>query len=509
MTTSPTAAAIAAAGVPGLRIINVKGAFYWQLRRRGRIVGLGRYPLVSAEAARMAAHEVIATGTAPAKLRRLCGKLPIGADPQLGILFAGATLARQALIAAGERDSSALPDPRGYMPQVIAHAARVTAKAHSPLPEAFSAASCTKTLLEVGHEYLTWFARSGRRGRAAAESTLVKTQWLFKLLAPLHSRPVGEITRREVSQLLEELESGGHCDTTHRVARLAVDILARAADKGYIAVNPIESGFKSLATKPTVHRPAITDPMRFGELLAFCSAYRMVCLGRYRNVAAALHLAPLVFVRPAELRMAEWSEFDFDKALWTIPATKMKMRRELQVPLARQAVAILQHQRKLTGHQRYVFSQPGKDKPISENALNSALRAFCSTATEHCAHGFRSSTATLLREQLKIDSELVEIQLGHVNKDRVAAIYQRVNHTAERATMMQRWADWCDGAAVKAFATLADRAPAAPSQPAKGIALPGLAGLKRALDDGSVDTSHSEHDEQAVEWVQPACGGAR
>jgi integrase len=163
----------------------------------------------------------------------------------------------------------------------------------------------------------------------------------------------------------------------------------------------------------------------------------------------ALMLMAYTFVRTGELRGAEWAEFDFDAALWRIPAERMKMGEAHIVPLSRQALEILSELKALTGHRRLVFPNERKpEKPISENTILYALYrlGYHSRAT---GHGFRSSASTLLNE-LGFDPDVVERQLAHQERSKVRAAYHRAEYLAERREMMQRWADYVDDLAAQA-----------------------------------------------------------
>jgi integrase len=162
-------------------------------------------------------------------------------------------------------------------------------------------------------------------------------------------------------------------------------------------------------------------------------------------VEAALKLAPLVFVRPGELRAAEWSEIDLEAAEWRIAAHRMKMRRPHLVPLARQAVVILREIEPLTGRGRYVFPSPRSvQRPLSDNAVTAALRRIGYTGEQMSWHGFRAMASTLLNE-LGFPPDIIELQLAHQERDEVRAAYNRAQRLDERRKMMQAWADYLDG----------------------------------------------------------------
>jgi integrase len=163
-------------------------------------------------------------------------------------------------------------------------------------------------------------------------------------------------------------------------------------------------------------------------------------------VKCALRLAPLVFVRPGEFRKAEWSEIDLDTAEWNIPAERMKIKHAHLVPLSRQAVGILQELQPVTGHGKYVFPCARSfSRPMSNNAINSALRRMGFDKEEITGHGFRAMARTILDEVLQIRPDFIEHQLAHTVRDPNGRAYNRTSHLAERRKMMQTWADYLDG----------------------------------------------------------------
>jgi integrase len=159
---------------------------------------------------------------------------------------------------------------------------------------------------------------------------------------------------------------------------------------------------------------------------------------------AALRLAPLTFVRPEELRHAEWSEIDFDESLWRIPAEKMKMKRLHLVPLSRQAIEAILEVQPITGAGKYVFpSVRSSDRPLSDNTVNAALRRMGYTKKEITGHGFRAMASTLLHEQ-GYDTNIIEMQMAHKDPDSVRGAYNHAKYLTQRVEMMQAWADYLD-----------------------------------------------------------------
>jgi integrase len=198
----------------------------------------------------------------------------------------------------------------------------------------------------------------------------------------------------------------------------------------------------ALAPVVTRNRSAIIEPARIGALLNAIDAY-----SGQPATEAALKLAPLVFVRPGELRAAEWQEITLTGTHpeWRIRAERMKMRQEHLVPLSRQAVAVLQTMEPISGGGRYVFpSLRGAHRPLSENTINFALRAMGYSGDDMTGHGFRAMASTLLNEQ-GFPPDVIELQLAHVERNEVRAAYNRAKHLPERRRMMQAWADFLDG----------------------------------------------------------------
>ncbi len=190
------------------------------------------------------------------------------------------------------------------------------------------------------------------------------------------------------------------------------------------------------------HHASITEPGAIGELLRAINGYQGSIITR-----CALQLAPLVFVRPGELRKAEWKEIDLDKSEWRIPGGRMKMKEMHIVPLSSQAVEILRELQPLTGSGRYVF--PGartNGRPMSENAVTAALRRMGFTKDEMTGHGFRSMASTLLNEQ-GWNRDAIERQLAHAERNSIRAAYNYAQHMPERIKMMQAWADWLEATA--------------------------------------------------------------
>ncbi|MEQ1582148.1 MAG: integrase arm-type DNA-binding domain-containing protein [Steroidobacteraceae bacterium] len=280
-------------------------------------------------------------------------------------------------------------------------------------------------------------------------------RFLEEFLYPYLGRsPIATIKAPELLAVLKRVEARGFHETAHRVRAIAGCVFRYGIATGR-AERDLSADLRgALAPVVTKNRAAITDPLRIGDLLRAIDAYR-----GQPTTEAALKLAPLTFVRPGELRGAEWKEFDLDKEEpeWRIPSTRMKMRDEHIVPLSRQAVAILREIEPLTGGGRYVFpSLRGGHRPISENTVNVALRNMGYSGQEMTGHGFRAMASTCLNER-GVAPDLIELQLAHAERDEVRAAYNRSKRMADRRKMMQEWADYLDGLRVARKAAL-DRA---------------------------------------------------
>ncbi|MCX5748079.1 MAG: integrase arm-type DNA-binding domain-containing protein [Proteobacteria bacterium] len=258
---------------------------------------------------------------------------------------------------------------------------------------------------------------------------------------PWHGRQaVGAISAPELLATLRLIEARGAGETAHRLRQICSKVFAYAIATGQAERDPAADLRGALAPVKQTHLAALTDPTAVAPLLRAIDGYSGSLVTR-----SALGLSPLIFVRPGELRTAEWAEFDLDKAEWNIPAAKMKMRVPHLVPLATQAVAILRHLEPLTGRRRFVF--PGVrsyERPMSNNTILAALRTMGYSGDEMTGHGFRAMARTILDEVLGVRPDIVEHQLAHKVKDPLGRAYNRTKHLPERRKMMQDWADYLD-----------------------------------------------------------------
>lgn len=292
------------------------------------------------------------------------------------------------------------------------------------------------TFKAVADEYI---AKSEREGRAAV--TVLKARWLLSLLEPaLGTRPVDEISPVELLAALKKIESKGHLETARRMRSLASRVFRYAVSTARASSDPAAALRGALVAPVATHHAAILDTKGVGALLRAIESY-----DGQPMTQLALKLAPHVFVRPGELRQAEWTEIDLEAGVWKIAASKMKMRQPHKVPLSRQAIEILRAAQPLTGRHRYVFASlyPG-NRPMSENTINAALRRLGYTGDEMTAHGFRAMASTLLNESGKWNPDAIERALAHKASDGVRGAYHRGAHWAERVEMAQWWSDYLD-----------------------------------------------------------------
>ena len=376
------------------------GAGWWRLRYwsggKEGMLSLGTYPdvpLTLARKRREEARTLIAAGTDPSEKRK--------ADKVAEVLKA--ETAR--LAAAG------LPGPGTFE-----HAAR---EWHARMAPSWSPAHAGKVLALLVNDLFPYIGE----------------------------RPLADLTAPELLKHARRVEARGAVETAYRALKLAGAVFRHGVQHGYCESDPTRDLKGAIVLPVAQHRAAITDPAKLGELLRAIDAYHGTPV-----VRAALALAPLVFLRPGELRKAEWAEFDLDGATWTVPAARMKGRLKAKltgpahvVPLAPQAVAILRDLHPLTGTGRYVFPNPlTPERPLSDNGVLSALRRMGFGKDEMTGHGFRATARTILAERLGVAEEVIEPQLAHVVGDSLGRAYNRTKFLEQRRAMMMTWADYLD-----------------------------------------------------------------
>jgi len=285
-----------------------------------------------------------------------------------------------------------------------------------------------------------WLATTESKRAKVTQSRI--TTLLEKDIFPyIGSMPISNIKPRDVlDKAVRRIEARGTIDTAHRAKQFCGQIFRYAVAVG-LAERDVTTDLRgALASIPESHFAAITEPKKAGELMRSIFDY-----GGHPYTVAALKLTPLVFVRPGELRTAEWAEIDLDAAEWRIPANKMKMKVDHLVPLSIQALEILRALQPITGHGKYVFpSLRTGERPMSENTVNAALRGMGYSKEVHTAHGFRAMARTMMDEVLGERVDLIEHQLAHTVKDPNGRAYNRTAHLPARKVMMQVWADYLD-----------------------------------------------------------------
>ncbi|WJS98369.1 tyrosine-type recombinase/integrase [Novosphingobium humi] len=296
--------------------------------------------------------------------------------------------------------------------------------------------AAANTFAEIGAEYLDKRKREG-----LSESTSGKADYYLSRLTPALGRlPIGEITASDVLAVLRTFEKQGKHETANRLLQLASRIFRYAVATARLTSDPTRDLRGAITTPKVTHYGAITDAEGAGKLLRAIDGYEGGGITRL-----AMQIAPHVFVRPGELRHAEWGEIDLEGALWIIPAEKMKMRKAHHVPLSRQAVDLFKEVRRVTGPAGYVFpSVRTRARPMSENTINAGLRRLGYSSDEMTAHGFRSMASTLLNESGKWSPDAIERALAHADTDSVRAAYHRGAHWKERVEMAQWWSDYLD-----------------------------------------------------------------
>jgi integrase len=317
---------------------------------------------------------------------------------------------------------------------------RERAAAEKAARDAKDAAS--NTFEGIAREWLAKRQEPTKEGRTPiAQVTAKKTVWMLETFTFPHigAEPVSSIGVPELLRLLRKIEAKGARHTAHRTRGVVDRIFAYAIATGRADRNPAKELAGALLPEVATSRRAITDEARLGELLRAIEGYR-----GDSSTTAALRLLPHVFVRPGELRGAEWREFNLEDALWRIPGRRMKGRRDHLVPLSTQALAILKEHQKITGDGRLVFPSPIEPtKPLSNNTFNNALRKLKFGKDEVSSHGFRSTASTILNEN-SWSSDSIEIQLAHRDASRTRAVYNRAERLPDRRLMMQFVSDYYD-----------------------------------------------------------------
>jgi integrase len=303
------------------------------------------------------------------------------------------------------------------------------------LDKAAKAKASANTFNTVADELL-----EKKRMEGKAERTYDKVEWLLNLARPdLGERPVAEIAASEVLRVLKTVEARGRLETAKRLRATIGQVFRFAVATGRADMDPTASLRGAIASPVLQHRAAIVEPKAFGGLLRAIASYEGT-----PETKAALELLALTFARPGEIRAAEWREFDLDGAVWSIPAAKMKMRRPHRIPLAPRSVTLLRELHGIAGNGRFVFpSNRSRERCMSENTINAALRRLGFTKDEMTAHGFRSAASSMLNECGMWNADAIERQLAHVDNDSVRRAYARADYWDERVRIMDWWAGKC------------------------------------------------------------------
>ena len=284
-----------------------------------------------------------------------------------------------------------------------------------------------------------WFIKNSPSWAESHSKKIIRRFELY-IFPWLGSRPISEITPPELLSVLRRIESRGILETAHRTQQNCGKVFRYAIITGRAERDPSADLRGALAPVKHGRMATVTEPKKIGELLRAIDGYEGTPVAQ-----CALRLAPLVFVRPGELRHAEWTEIDLDNAEWRIPAEKMKMKDPHIVPLSKQAVIVLREIQPITGQGRYVFPSIRTNlRPMSENTVLAALRRMGYTKEEMSGHGFRAMASTVLHEQ-GWPSDIIERQLAHAERNSIKAAYNHAQHLPERRKMMQAWADYLDG----------------------------------------------------------------
>lgn len=283
-----------------------------------------------------------------------------------------------------------------------------------------------------------WFIKQSPNWADSHSKTVIRR--LERDIFPyMGERPIAEIKAPELLAVIHRVEERGALETAHRELNICGQIFRYAVATGRAERDPSGDLKGALPPVKSKHLAAITNPDRVGELMRMIDAYQGTMV-----VQCALRLAPLVFVRPGELRQAKWKDIDLETTEWRFTVSKTKT--EHIVPLSLQAVSILQEIQPLTGRGKYIFPNPRSPlRPMSENAIRAALISMGIPKEEMTGHGFRAMARTLLDEQLEVRVDLIEHQLAHAVKDPLGRAYNRTKFLPERHQMMQQWADYLDG----------------------------------------------------------------
>lgn len=288
----------------------------------------------------------------------------------------------------------------------------------------------------IAKEYL-----AKREKEGLADATIVKSRWLLSLLEPkLGRKPIADISPPELLAVLKKVEGAGKRETAKRMRSFASRVFRYGVATGRCEHDPSSVLRGALLTPIVKHYAAIVDARQLGELLRSIESYQ-----GQPAAFIALRLTPHIFQRPGEVRKMRWNELDMQKAVWQIPAGRMKQRKAHNVPLSRQSIELLEEMRGLSGHGEFVFPSIRTFKrPMSENTINGALRRLGYGGDEMTAHGFRTTASSLLNESGKWNPDAIERALSHADNDAIRGIYNQTPYWNERVKMAQWWSDYLE-----------------------------------------------------------------
>jgi integrase len=372
-------------------------------------------------------------------------KLSDGGGLQLWVTPAGARLwnlayrfaGKQRKLAIGPYPRITLKDARGRREDAKRQlGAGIDPSQQKRLAKLSATADQANTFKTLADEYVEKKSKEGKAAR-----TISKLEWLLGIANPtLGPRPISGISAPEILHVLRGVEAREKLESAKRLRAVIGAVFRYAMATGRASVDPT-TALRGALTAPVVrHRAAIVAPTPFGGLLRAIDGYEGM-----PEVRIALQLLALTFVRPGELRGARWPEFDLDKAVWTIPAERAKMRRPHRVPLSGQSIEALNRLRAITGTGSLIL--PGarsRNRPLSDNTLNAALRRLGYAGDEMTSHGFRATASSMLNESGKWNADAIEAQLAHLEGNAVRRAYARAEFWDERVKMMGWWANRLD-----------------------------------------------------------------
>ena len=369
-------------------------------------------------------------------------KLTDGGGLQLWVQPTGARLWRFAYRYSGKQKLLAL----GIYPTItLARARQVREEAKRLLADGLDPAVEKKrqaqalidapTFRGIAEEYVAKLKREDR-----SEATIAKTEWLLGFAnAEFGDKAIEKIATPAVLKVLQALEARGRYESARRLRSTVGSVFRYAIATARAELDPTYALRGALTQVRSMPRAAITDAQKFGALMRAVEEF-----DGQSSTRIALRLLALLFPRPGELRLAQWSEFDLDRRVWTIPASRMKMRRPHRVPLPDQATELLEALRLISKGNLLFPGVRSQSRPISDGTLNAALRRLGYAKDEVTGHGFRATASTLLNECGKWHPDAIERQLAHVERNDVRAAYARGEHWDERSMMMQWWANYLD-----------------------------------------------------------------